>query len=104
MRILSDADRLEIAVDCLDEQGLRAYTAICIRVENTINGRPNPMTLLELAKQYESDVEARIQCIKDDWEQTGQHYAEDCVDDYKAQLGHWNTTLAQIQTTIKENE
>ena len=62
------------------------------------------MTLLELAKQYGSDVETRIQCIVGDWDNADKavHLSEDCIDDYETQLAHCYATLGMIQAVIKE--
>lgn len=59
------------------------------------------MTLLELAKQYESDVENRINCIKTERRYSlDPHYTTDCNE----QIGHWEATLRQIRKVITDNE
>lgn len=62
------------------------------------------MTLLELAKQYESDVETRIACIKENWDNADDtvHLSEECVDDYERQIAHWEATLDTVGLSIEE--
>lgn len=62
------------------------------------------MTLLELAEQYKADVETRIQCIKDDWDNADEavHISEEWMDDYDDQIRHWGVTLRIINKTIEQ--
>lgn len=62
------------------------------------------MTLLQLAKLYESDVETRLSVIKDEFNNVDTVYCnEKYIGDRKAEIGHWEATLKVIQQTIKEN-
>jgi len=101
MRILSDADRLEIAVNLLDKTGLDEYRAKCER-------REKEMTLLELAKQYKHDVEVRIKCIEGKRDNLDPielaPYYQEAVKDCDTQIAHWKATLAIIRKTIEESE
>ena len=62
-------------------------------------------TLCQLVLQYKSDVETRIQCIKDDWDNADDavHLSEECMDDCEAQIAHWEATLAGINETIENS-
>lgn len=59
-------------------------------------------TLYELVEQYKSDVEQRIKCIKDEWDNADDsvHISEDCIDDYDQQIAHWETTLKEIDDVL----
>lgn len=55
------------------------------------------MTLLELAKQYEADVETRISCIKNEDDMGIREMDSD-------EIAHWQATLEIIQKVIEENQ
>lgn len=59
-------------------------------------------TLLELTNQYKSDVETRLTCIKEEWDnlEPPAMYDEDTADDYKMQIAHWEATLKEIDKVI----
>lgn len=59
-------------------------------------------TLRELVEQYKSDVEQRIKCIQDEWDNADDSVCidEDCVDDYEQQIAHWEATLKEINDTL----
>jgi hypothetical protein len=57
--------------------------------------------LLNLVKQYKTDIETRINSLKCD--------SKDCVTDWeldiiKEQISHWQITLLQINEVLKECE
>jgi hypothetical protein len=61
-------------------------------------------TLCQLVLQYKSDVETRIQCIKDNFDNNeSAHYDESAIKDYEEQLAHWEAILAEIDETIESN-
>lgn len=62
------------------------------------------MTLLKLAEQYKNDVETRIVCIKEVWDNADEavHLSEECIDDYETQIAHWEATLKTIQEVIEK--
>lgn len=62
--------------------------------------------LLKLVLQYRSDVETRIACIKNEFENL-EHPAlsdEETVEDYETQIAHWEATLKQIDEVLEDFE
>lgn len=57
--------------------------------------------LLQLLHQYKGDVEQRIMCIKYDRDNDEAGWVDpDIVDDYEAQIAHWEATLKQIDKAL----
>lgn len=54
-------------------------------------------TLYDLVLQYKSDVEQRIECLKEEWNNQN----EDCIDDCDQQIVHWETTLKEINDVLE---
>lgn len=63
-------------------------------------------TIYQLILQYKSDVETRIACIKEQWDNAdiAVQLSEDCMDDYENEIAHWKATLEQINETIENDD
>ena len=60
--------------------------------------------LLNLVKQYKSDVETRISGLQDEMKGYWLQYESDLIDGCKEQISHWQITLLQINEVLKECE
>ena len=62
-------------------------------------------TLCQLVLMYKSDVETRIQCIKEEWDACDESvlHDEDCMNAHDEQLAHWQATWEMINETIEES-
>lgn len=58
-------------------------------------------SLLQLVRQYKSDVEQRIVCIETERDNDEAGWVDpDIVDDYNAQIAHWQATLKGIDEVL----
>ena len=74
-----------------------------LQEKKMMEGKPMK-TLHDLALQYKSDVETRIEVLQDGVEEillSPVLMTEDMREDYDAQIGHWQTTLKEIDEVLQ---
>lgn len=95
--------RIEVSI-LYDEHGNALESAEQVQeLANSITGRLNTYDdLRKLVEQYKSDVEQRIEILKDQNE--NYLYNELTSADFIAQTAHWKVTLEQIENGLKESK